>query len=86
MTAKEEMKDVRISISVHSVLAVVIGVLSPYLGGVFFAFPVAVIAGLGAGKLTEFIVGRHDFNWWLSNGFLLYIFFWFDVWVLMVNL
>ncbi|MCD6496663.1 MAG: hypothetical protein J7K54_05310 [Candidatus Aenigmarchaeota archaeon] len=85
MTAKEEMKDVRISIAVHSIVAILIGVLSPYLGRALFAVSIAVVAGLGTGKLTEFVVGKHDFKWWASNGLFLYLFVWFDMWVITAN-
>ena len=85
MTAKEDLRKQRISVTLHAVAAVAIGILSPYMGRALFAVALAVFAGVVIGHVTQRIVGKQKFSWWMGNGFIIYLLLWFDVWVFMAN-
>jgi len=38
------------------------------------------------GYITEFIVKKKGISWWMGNGGILYLFFWFISWVFFLNL
>ena len=85
MTAKEDLKKQRISVTLHAVAAVVIGAISPFLGRALFALGAAILVGVIVGHLTQRIVGKQKFTWWMGNGFIIYLLLWFDVWVFTTN-
>ena len=82
---EEELKHSRISMLIHLVAGTAIGLLSTMLGMALYAMAVAIVAALVVGRLTERVVGKKKFSWWIGNGLFLYIFAWIDVWVFVAN-
>ncbi len=85
MTSKEDLRNQRIAVTMHTIIAIVIGVLSIYMGNAVYAFGAAIAAGIATGHVAQKIVGKQKFSWWLGNGFILYLLVWFDMWIFMAN-
>lgn len=85
MTAKEDLKNQRISVTIHTVAAIIIGSLSPFIGNPFVAFAVVIFIGIFVGRMTQRFVGKQKFAWWMGNGLLIYIILWLVVWVFVAN-
>ncbi|UCD02794.1 MAG: hypothetical protein JSV63_03350 [Candidatus Aenigmatarchaeota archaeon] len=85
MTAKEDLKKQRISVTIHAVAALIIGMISPFIGRPLYALGAALLVGVIVGHVTQRIVGKQKFSWWLGNGLIIYLLLWFDVWIFNVN-
>jgi apolipoprotein N-acyltransferase len=85
MTAKEDLRHQRISVILHSAVALALGLLSPYAGRPLYAFGLVVMAGVITGHVTQRIVGKKKFSWWLGNGLFIYLLVWADVWIFIAN-
>jgi len=85
MTAKEDLRNQRISVIIHSAAGVVLGLLSPYIGMPLYAFGLVLVAGLMIMHLAQRIVGKQKFVWWLGNGLLIYVLVWADMWIFVAN-
>ncbi len=85
----EELKSSRLSVAIHVVAGLFAGWLAFLVGGMF-GDVVAVGAGLAVlmltGYLTEIVVKKKGVKWWLSNGGILFLFFWLISWVFFLNL
>jgi hypothetical protein len=81
----KEMKDSRISVLIHLVAGVAIGLLSTFLGMALYALGVAIVVAIVLGHMTERAVGKKKFSWWIGNGLFIYLFAWVDVWIFVVN-
>lgn len=80
----DDLKEVRISVSIHTVAGMIMGWLSFILNdskalilGFVFLFVI--------GFLTERVLGKRGFKWWLSNGIVIYILVWIVAWIFLLN-
>lgn len=84
-----EIKEQRISVTIHTAAAVVMGWLSIIIASMSRAL-YAIIIGLVLlyvlGFIVEKILGKKGFKWWAGNGLVIYLFVWFIVWVFFFNL
>jgi len=85
MTAKEDLKNQRISVVIHSAAALALGMLSPFIGRPLYAFGIVLVAGVLIGHFAQRIVGRQKFSWWMANGLMIYFLLWADVWIFIAN-
>jgi hypothetical protein len=81
----EELRHSRISLLIHLVAGTAIGALSIVLGRALYALGVAIVVAILLGNVTERVVGKKKFSWWLGNGLFVYLFVWIDVWIFLVN-
>ncbi len=86
MTAKEEMREIRISVALHLMTGVLMGVISFIVANEFMVMPVGIVIAVATGQLTQRLVGNKKFSWWFGNGLFLYLFTWLDVWIFMANI
>ena len=86
---EEELRDIRISVITHALIAILIGWISFQLQ-ITFRTMASVIFGLGVllilGHIVERIVGKKSVKWWLSNGAVVYLFIWIISWTFFFNL
>ncbi len=84
-----ELRDIRISIVTHVLIAILTGWVSFQLQ-ITFRTMVSVIFGLGIlfilGHIVERFVGKKNVKWWLSNGAVVYLFIWIISWTFFFNL
>ena len=85
MIAKEDLKKQRISVLIHSAAAVIVGIISPLLGAALYALGVVIVIAVLTGRMTQKVVGKQKFNWWVANGLFVYIFVWVDMWIFVAN-
>ncbi len=81
----DELKDSRVSVLIHAAVGAAIGLLSYVLGVALYAVALMVLAAIIMGHLTERVVGKKKFSWWIGNGLFIYIFVWLDVWIFLAN-
>lgn len=85
MTAKEDLRNQRISVIIYSAAGAVLGLLSPYIGTPLYAFGLVLAVGLMIIHLTQRIIGKQKFVWWIGNGLFIYVLLWADVWIFVAN-
>ncbi len=85
MTAKEDLKNQRISVAIHAAVAVVIGLMAPLFGSGYYVLAAAMAVVIVLGHLTQRIVGKQKFSWWIGNGLFIYFFTVADVWIFISN-
>ena len=82
----DELRDSRVSILIHLVAGAVMGFVSPVLPEALHALGLGLVAAFLLGHLMERFIGKRKLSWWLGNGLFIYIFVWFDFWIVAVNL
>ena len=85
MTAKEDLKNQRISVLLHAAVGVVIGIVAPLIGLGYYVLAVAIAVAMVLGHATNKIVGKQKFVWWLGNGLFIYFLVVADMWIFVVN-
>jgi hypothetical protein len=85
MTAKEDLKDQRISVILHMLVGAAIGLAAPLFGYGYYVLIAAVAVAIVLGHLTQRIVGKQKFSWWLGNGLFIYFLVVADVWIFVAN-
>ena len=85
MTAKEDLKEIRISVLIHTVVAIVIGLVAPFMGSGYYVLGAAVAISILVGHVTQMVVGKKAFSWWFGNGLFIYFFVVADVWIFIAN-
>lgn len=85
-----ELKAARITVGVHTLLAIIMGWLSPVLSGQFMTnwMPgiVGIILLVVVGYGTERLVGKKGFKFWAANGIFIYLLIWLVSWVYFFNI
>ncbi|RLJ09970.1 MAG: hypothetical protein DRP15_01675 [Candidatus Aenigmatarchaeota archaeon] len=79
----------RISVALHTVAGFFSGWFSFHIAqfyGNLVSIAVGVLILIMIGYITEFIVKKKGISWWMGNGGILYLFFWFISWVFFLNL
>jgi hypothetical protein len=83
------MKDItqtRISVTLHTVAAIVMGWLSITLANNLYALGLGVLVLIIVGFLTERITKKKGIKWWFGNGIFIYLFLWLVSWIFFLNL
>ena len=85
----DELKSSRISLSLHTVVAIVMGWVSIEVAAMsrsLFAIAVGLVVLYLVGFIAQRITKQKGIKWWAANGLVVYIFFWFISWTLFFNL
>lgn len=85
MTAKEDLKETRISVLIHVAVASVIGLLAPFFTSGYHVIAAAIAVVIVLGHLIQKVVGKKPFSWWVGNGLFIYFFMIADVWIVIAN-
>ena len=87
---EQELKAARITMGVHTFLAIIAGWLSPLIAGQFGTNWAAGLTGIVllivVGYGTERFVGKRGFKFWLANGIIIYLLIWLVSWVYFFNI
>lgn len=86
MTAKEDLKDVRMSVLLHAVVATVIGFSAQFFASGYYVLVASMFIAIIVGQITQRIVGKKPFSWWFGNGLFIYFFIVADIWIVIANL
>lgn len=82
----EDIAASRVSVGVHTLLAIVIGYISLFLGSGWYALVLAVVVLIALGRGLEKLVGARGRKWWLGNGAVIYFLLWIMSWVFFYNI
>ncbi|MBN1896655.1 MAG: hypothetical protein JW789_02910 [Candidatus Aenigmarchaeota archaeon] len=85
MTAKEDLKQIRISVALHVAVAFAIGLIAPFIGSGYYVLVASMAIAVVVGHVTQMIVGKKAFSWWFGNGLFIYFFVIADVWIFISN-
>ena len=84
---EQERKHILTSVLLHTILGVVVGYFSLYIGGAINALGLAVFVLVALiFTLKKALKITKDKKWWIGNGIVIYLFIWFVSWVLFFNL
>ena len=90
MSEDKDLLHSRISILIHSIVAVIVGYASLTLRSIFqsgwIVAAVAIIVLVVMGFGLQRMVGKRGLKWWVSNGLFIYLFFWLISWTMFFNL
>jgi hypothetical protein len=81
----EDIKNVRVSIGIHSAAAVGMGFVSNFISSLY-AGVIGVLVLLACGYLSENVTRKKGMKWWFSNGIFVYVMFWIISWTIFLNL
>lgn len=84
----EELTQTRISIGIHTVIAIVIGWVSVQVAAAsrtLFAGILGIVILLVIGYLIEKVTGKKGIKWWFGNGVIIYLLVWLVSWVYFFN-
>ena len=85
MTSNPELKASRITVGVHTLVAVAIGWLSPQINA-WLAGLIGIVILFMIGHLSERIVGeKKGAAWWIGNGAFIYLLVWLITWTYFFN-
>ncbi|MBN2330292.1 MAG: hypothetical protein JXC85_00595 [Candidatus Aenigmarchaeota archaeon] len=82
---EDELKASRTSLIMHMAAGALLGLVSPFMGRALYAIGLGLVAAFVLGHLMERALGKRKFSWWLGNGLFIYLFVWFDTWIVAVN-
>jgi hypothetical protein len=85
MTAKEDLRAQRISVLFHTAAGILIGVAAPFFSSGYHVLALSIAIAVILGHLTQKVVGRREFKWWMANGLLIYFLVVADVWIFIAN-
>ena len=74
----------KVSVVIHSLAGIIVGWTSTNFD-VWISFLLGIAALFVIGYLGEFAFGKKGFKWWVSNGFIVYIFVWLASWIYFFN-
>jgi len=84
----DDLKHVRVTISLHIAVAIVVGWLSVVVSG-FYGDWISILVGLIilwlTGKIASKVVNK-DTKFWFSNGVFVYLLIWLISWIVFFNL
>jgi exosortase/archaeosortase len=85
----DEIAEQRVSVAIHSVIAVIMGWVSAIVAPAtrsLYAIIIGLVVLYAAGLAVEKIVGKKGFKWWAGNGLVIYLFLWFITWIFIFNM
>jgi len=82
----QESRHLKISIGLNILLGVLMGWVSTMLGRGLYAIAAALLVAYVASRITMMIVGKKGVGWLFGNAVVIFLFAWFDVWVLLINM
>jgi hypothetical protein len=85
MTAKEDLKHQRVSVLIHVLMGLIVGIVSPVFGSGYYALAFVIFGAILLGHGVQKLVGNRGFSWWIGNGLFIYLLVWVDVWVFIAN-
>jgi len=84
----DELKQTRISMSVHFVVAILMGWLSIEITAMsrsLFAILLGFVVLYFTGFIAQRLTGQKGIKWWLANGLVVYLFVWLITWIVLYN-
>lgn len=85
-----ELNASRVTMGVHSILAILVGFLSPIIGMQYGTnwVPgfIGIVILLAVGYGLERFVGKRGFKFWLANGIIVYLLIWLVSWTYFLNI
>jgi hypothetical protein len=81
----DELLQSKVSVVIHTIAGIIVGLLSINFD-VWLSFLIGIILLFGIGYMGEILFGKKGFKWWLSNGFIVYIFVWLVTWIYFFNI
>jgi len=82
-----ELRASRITISIHALIGIAIGWMSPMVGNNWLAGLIGVAVLVVVGHLSEKAVGeKKGTAWWFGNGAFVYLLIWLISWTYFFNL
>ncbi len=86
MMSDPELKASRITVGIHTLVAIAIGWLSPQID-IWLAGFVGIVVLILIGHLSERAVGeKKGTAWWIGNGAFIYLLVWLIVWTYFFNM
>jgi hypothetical protein len=84
-----EIMQSRVSIGMHTVIAIAMGWLSIEIAAMSRSL-FAIVAGLVilyiTGTAAQRVTNQKGIKWWAANGLVVYLFIWFISWTVLFNL
>lgn len=71
-----DLKAIRISVTVHVLLAVLVAYVTTYLVTEMSGLAVGIVLLIVVGFGLERALGKRGIKWWIANGVWLYLFTW----------
>lgn len=85
----DELKQSRISLGIHSVVAIAAGWISVGVAAMsrsLFAIAMGLVILYAVGFAAQRATGQKGIKWWAANGLIIYLFVWFISWTLFYNM
>lgn len=82
----EEVNQVRITLGLHTILAIVMGYVSFTLANNWLSLFVGFIVLIALGFILEKFLGKKGIKFWIANGVIIYLFLWLVSWAFFFNL
>ena len=82
---EDENSHSRISLAIHTIAGIAVGLLSPFLGRAMYAIAVAMVLAAVLRQVTGRMLGKKEISWWVGNGLFIFVFAWLDMWIFMAN-
>ncbi len=82
----EDLMASRVSVSIHTVVAIAIGYISLFFNSGWYALILAIVVLIALSRGIEKIVNARGRKWWLGNGAFIYFLIWIVSWVFFYNI
>lgn len=81
----EDLMASRISVGIHTLVAIGVGYASLFLDSGWYALGLAIVVLVALGWGIEKAVGARGRKWWIGNGAFIYFLIWIVSWVFFYN-
>ena len=82
-----ELRASRITMGVHTLIAIIMGWISPQVGNNWLAGFAGIVILIAIGHFSEKLVGKKKGTaWWIGNGAFIYLLVWLISWTYFFNL
>jgi hypothetical protein len=82
----DELAASRVSVSIHTLVAIGVGYASLFLQSGWLALGMAIVVLVALGWGIERVVEARGRKWWVSNGAFIYFLIWIVSWVFFYNI
>ncbi len=85
----EELNQIRLSLGVHVVVALLMGWLSFIIAEAtrsLYAIGLGLVVLYVVGFAVQKVTGKKGIKWWAGNGLIIYLFFWLIGWTVFFSM